>query len=232
MLKSRSVSLVLISLTCLAFSVNAQESPNGVAGTRVAQAAEARVLSAITVPTAGPWQEFLFGVTGSTATGCLSGGCAGPGANSVFADDPPWTFNAPAGGAVITVTDAFLAGDRFEIFDGGISLGTTSTVPTGPACGGDPDPCYANPAMSHGVFYVGPGARSLTIKAVNSPFGAGAAYFKIETAAPDHYLCYDVKASQSFRRRKVAVTDQFGQGTYWVIRPRVLCVPAVKKHLD
>lgn len=227
-----------VALVCLVVfstqSINAQDA-NGIKGKRGAPLARDVAADPVTVPTAGPWQEFLFFGPGSSAVGCLSGGCAGPGMNAVFAGDPPWTFTAGAGGAIISVTDAFLKGDRFEIFDGASSLGVTSVPAATGACGPDPDPCFADPGVSTGVFWVGPGAHSITIKAIASPFGSGAAYFKVEpgmTHTLDHYLCYDVKPEKGFRQRKVDVKDQFGGQTYVVIAPRLLCVPATKRHLD
>ncbi len=226
-------SLTFVCLVVLStLSINAQQ--NGIRGTRGTPPQRDTAFDPVTVPTAGPWQEFLFGGAGSFATGCLAGGCAGPGVNAVFAGDPPWTFTAPAGGATVSVTDAFLRGDRFEVFDFGTSIGVTSAPATSGDCGPDPDPCFADPLVSKGTFTVGPGPHSLTIKAVASPFGAGAAYFKVEPAKNqlDHYLCYEVKPSKEFRKRKVDVRDQFGGQTYVVIAPRMLCVPATKRHLD
>src|SRR5687768_2598482 len=86
----------------LFLTLSSHAQSNGVSGTRGAPPQRDTAFDPVTVPTAGPWQEFLFGGTGSFATGCLAGGCAGPGANSVFAGDPPWTFTAGAGGATIT----------------------------------------------------------------------------------------------------------------------------------
>jgi len=227
---SSLASLTFLALVALSTQpLNAQQSANGLSAAREVGVA-ARALSAVTVPTAGPWQEFQFGGTGSFAFAC--GGCApSSGGNSVFAGSPPWTFNAPAEGALLTVTDAFLDGDVFEIFDNNASIGVTSTPATTGSCGDDPDPCLLDPQVSHGVFWVAPGAHSLTIKAIASPFGGGAAYFKLDSPQADHYLCYDVKGRLP-RRRKVEVSDQFGKGVYWVLRPRLLCVPAKKKHLD
>ena len=192
------------------------------------------------VPVGGPWIEFAFMQTGSTATGCSPADPAGPGCgpssagNSVFGGAPPWTFNAPAGGAVITVTDAFLRGDQFDVFDGGTLIGTTSVPVTSGDCGSDPDVCVADAQVSHGAFNVGPGPHSIKIVAKASPFGAGAAYFRIDPAPPqmDHYLCYDVRPTQRFRQRRVTIRNQFEKQDYIVIGPRLLCVPSTKKLLQ
>jgi hypothetical protein len=84
----------------------------------------------------GVFQEFAFSTAGTPATGCDPADPAGPfcipsgGTPTSFLTAPPWIFVAPLQGAVLIVTDAFDAGDRFQIFDFGISLGLTS-VPVG-----------------------------------------------------------------------------------------------------
>src|SRR6266508_3953532 len=92
----------------------------------------APIAGATPVPVGGLWQEFHFAGTGSFATAC--GSCVPSSAgNSQFAPAPPWTFNL-GGPGTLTVTDAFVRGDVFEAFDFGVSLGTTSAVPTDAGC--------------------------------------------------------------------------------------------------
>jgi hypothetical protein len=132
------------------------------------------------VPIDGPWQEFSFFGVEVPATECTVGMCQPSSAgNSVFAPAPPWTFVAGRTGVKLTVTDAFLIGDRFEVFDSGVSLGQTSSVPVGGDCGSDPVPCLAS--ASSATFPLGAGSHSITITAIASPFGGGAAYFRITT---------------------------------------------------
>src|SRR5215510_8961171 len=75
--------------------------------------------------------QFAFSDPGVQATGCDPADPAGPfcissgGTPTQFAPAGPWTFSSPAA-VLLTVTDAFSAGDQFEIFDFGISLGLTS----------------------------------------------------------------------------------------------------------
>jgi hypothetical protein len=134
--------------------------------------------SAADVLVGGPWQEFRFFGVGVAATECTATTCVPSSAgNSMFAPDPPWTFTAGKRGAKLTVTDAFDLGDRFEAFDSGVSLGETSPVPLGGACGSDPVPCLAS--ASNATFALGAGAHSVTITPTASPFGGGAAYFRI-----------------------------------------------------
>jgi PEP-CTERM motif len=135
--------------------------------------------------TIGDWYEFSFMGPGIPAAGCFPADPAGPfcapssGTPTTFLDAPPWTFAAPAEGASLTVTDAFQSGDRFEIFDFGLSIGLTSL--TGGLlvdCGDDPVPCLANPFMSHGFFVLGPGNHSITIIPIAGE--TGGAYFRVD----------------------------------------------------
>ena len=136
------------------------------------------------------WTQFAFTTIGAPITGCAPADPAGPGCvassagNSQFGDAPPWTFTA-AGPVTLTVVDCFLIGDRFEIFDGGTSMGFTSVPGAGPSAGSDPANCFFNPAISAGTFPLGPGSHSITIGLTASPFTAGAAYFRVDSdAAP------------------------------------------------
>lgn len=126
----------------------------------------------------GNWYEFGFTGPGSQGTACTFcvPSIAG---NSQFAPNPPWTFTLSQGGS-ITVTDAFLLGDAFNVFDFGVLIGSTPSVSVGGDCGSNPVPCFLNPNVSHGVFSLSLGPHSITIIARNSPFGAGAAYFRVD----------------------------------------------------
>jgi hypothetical protein len=112
-----AIAAGLLMMLCLAFStINAQETQNGME-TRTPRKISDPVAGPSLmgpVPTSGPWIEFSFFATGSAARGCSPADAGGPGCgpssggNSVFGSLPPWTFTAPAGGANLTVTDAFL----------------------------------------------------------------------------------------------------------------------------
>jgi len=236
---------LLTMLWLMAFptqTINAQETQNGMESRTPRKMTERMAAASLMgpVPVNGPWIEFGFTGTGSTATGCSPADPGGPscapssGGNSVFGGTPPWTFTAPSGGATITVTDAFLRGDQFEVFDGGVSIGITSVPVTTGSCGDNPDPCLIDPQVSHGVFTVGSGPHSITIKAKASPFGAGAAYFKIDALPEkfDHWVCYDIKPAGKFKQRKVVIRNQFEKQEYVVISPRLICVPSTKRLLD
>src|SRR5262249_25725659 len=98
-------------------------------------------------------------------------------------DAPPWLFTAPSFGALLTVTDAFTAGDRFDVLDFNVSLGLTS-APSGSAnCGDDPVPCLSTGGVSSRVYLLGAGSHSITIVPSLSPDGGGAGYLEVSAAA-------------------------------------------------
>jgi PEP-CTERM motif-containing protein len=140
------------------------------------------VLSLATPALAGPiavdnYYEFGFDDLGTLATGCDPADPAGAfcssssGTPTTFLDAPAWTFTSGATGSTLTVTDAFVSGDRFQIFDFGVSIGFTSASGTGVDCGDDPVPCLADPNISHGAFGFASGAHSITIGVAEGGFG-------------------------------------------------------------
>ncbi len=135
------------------------------------------------------FHQFSFTNAGVLARGCDPADPLGPfcipssGTPTQFAPAPPWTFSSPAA-VLLTVTDAFEVGERFEVFDFGVSLGLTSAPGVSGDCGDDPIPCLANPSISSRVFSLVAGNHSITIVPVLSPFGGGSAYFRA-TAVPE-----------------------------------------------
>ncbi len=202
------------------------------------------------IPVGGTWIEFIFTQTGSFATGCYPAdptaqwSCiASSAGNSVFGDTPPWTFTAPPQGATLTVTDAFNYGEVFEIFDFGVSLGPTSNVPASTGgCGDDPDVCLVDPLSSHGVFALKTGPHEITIKVIATASGSGAAYFRVDQgeARADHFVCYKVSVERDKKHRKdksseklqVLINNQFGEQTFTVGDPELLCVPSTKEVIE
>ena len=61
----------------------------------------------------------------------------------------PFTFSWPTP-VQLYVTDAFVKGDRFEVYDNDILIGTTPTVDTAPPTTDDPDTAFADPTYSSG----------------------------------------------------------------------------------
>ena len=129
------------------------------------------------------WQEFQFLQAGTQAFACNALCVPSFGANSQYAPNPPWTFTLLGVGS-ITVTDAFNRGDSFDIYDFGVLIGSTPTVPQFDTCGTNPVPCSMDPAVSHGVFSLSVGPHSITIFARDSG-GAGAAYFRVDDTIPE-----------------------------------------------
>ena len=103
--------------------------------------------------------------------------------NQVFLDPPPWTLDLAAP-AVLKITDAFLKGDSFAVYDFSILKLTTPSVDllqyNGSDCGTDPEYCYGAAGVSYGTFDLAAGPHSLTIQVADSPYNQGAAYFRID----------------------------------------------------
>jgi len=126
------------------------------------------------------WFEFYFGQEGSWAAGCAGMACVESGAgNSVFLDEPAWTFQS-ASSAVLKITDAFLKGDSFNVYDSGALILEMPTVLALGACGDNPDQCYGTDGISYDSIILPAGDHSLTIQVAQSPSYAGAAYFRID----------------------------------------------------
>jgi hypothetical protein len=133
----------------------------------------------------GTWHEFLFGLAGTPVTACL-GGCV-PTINPVAVQDaPPWTF---AGPAIITVLDLFAHGDRFQLFDNAVSIGSTSVVVNDGlnTCDNNIGCGVTDARYSRLVVAVGAGAHSLTISVIQNALGTqgGAAVFQASAAIPE-----------------------------------------------
>lgn len=117
--------------------------------------------TAITVDSG--WVPFSFGAVGSGASG------------------QPFTFSS-AGTTTLTVTDAFLSGDRFEVFNFASSLGLTSApTSSGVDIFSNPDGALLDPQWSSGSWVLGAGSYSITITTVASPFGGGGAYLRVDS---------------------------------------------------
>lgn len=136
----------------------------------------------------GGWQEFFFAGVGSGANG------------------NPYTFTATQT-VVLKVTDAFNAGDRFEVFLGGLSAGQTS-VPTalGDNIGNDYDGAFADARWSSGSWVLAPGNYSMELYTTVSPFASGRAAFRVDNAIPEPstyaFVLSGLAAAFAIRRRK------------------------------
>jgi hypothetical protein len=76
--------------------------------------------------------------------------------------------------ALLQVTDAGFAGDRFEVIANGVRLGFTSAATAGDTDAGlDYDATFASPDWSHGSWLLAAGTYTITGIASESAFGAG-----------------------------------------------------------
>jgi hypothetical protein len=65
--------------------------------------------------------------------------------------------------AILSIVDGFLAGDQYEVFANGSSLGTTSVPGTGPNTGMNFDAALADGIHSMGSFILGPGSYLISL---------------------------------------------------------------------
>src|SRR3954471_7714843 len=87
----------------------------------------------------GIWNNYSFTQAGALARGCypldpLGLICDPPGATSVLLAEPPWTFTATRP-VILSVTDGYLSGDAFDVYDFGVLIGSTPFVTPGNFCG-------------------------------------------------------------------------------------------------
>ncbi len=101
-----------------------------------------------TLPTDGSWTPFSW--------------TDGPG---VFNSEGPFTFSVTSAG-YLDVTDAFIAGDQFEVYDFDSMIGTTSYPQSDTDATEDPDVAFADPRWSSGSFQLGPGEHSITVRVI------------------------------------------------------------------
>jgi hypothetical protein len=129
------------------------------------------------------WYEFAFTTVGVDATNG-TGTVPSSGGNSQYAPDAPWTFTFGAP-TFLTVVDAFLEGDAFNVFDFGSSIGATSAVAKTGNNSGTSDPVVALtiPELSRGYFYLPAGSHSITIQPYQV-VSTGAAYFMVSHSCP------------------------------------------------
>ena len=142
------------------------------------------------------WYEFGFSAIGVDATDG-SGTTPSSAGNSQDAPAPPWTFSSLVP-TYLTVVDAFLEGDAFNVFNFGVGIGATTAVANTGNNSGTSDPVVALtiPELSQGTFFLPAGNHSLTMQPyqIVSP---GAAFFQVSPAclrvrlpSPVHCCCW------------------------------------------
>ena len=94
----------------------------------------------------------------------------------------PFKF-ATASGACVSVTDAFLKGDQFEVLDNETLLGTTSPpISDDGIKERDPDLAFEDPTWSSGTFTVGAGSHSIDVQLTGSlAAGPTAAFLRVDS---------------------------------------------------
>ena len=120
------------------------------------------------------WYGFCFGGAGSAITaGCQNSGVGVISNTITFTTAGPVDFN---------ITDAFNAGDSFDVYVGGVLMMSTPSVPSSSCSDSDPNLAFANPCYSHGSLLLGPGSYNIDVFVRDSPFGSGGAYLEVVTA--------------------------------------------------
>ncbi|MGE5297143.1 MAG: hypothetical protein ACM3VT_20150 [Solirubrobacterales bacterium] len=136
---------------------------------------------AVEVTVGGGWYEFYWGVD-------ESGNETGDPWNA----EGPFTFTADAW-TVLKVTDVFVPGDQFEVYNGGIYIGTTSVPVWDPCLYTDSyDYASSNPPWSSGTLTLAPGSYSLTLFACIDPYGWGAGGLRVDVSESPVYTNYEV----------------------------------------
>ncbi len=94
--------------------------------------------------------------------------------------------------SIIQLTACFCPGNVFQVFDNGTPIILTDNcnwpVPISPNCTGpnrvtDPLTCSNSPNFCNGAAILEPGYHNISVGVLNSPWGAGAAYVRVDTAA-------------------------------------------------
>jgi hypothetical protein len=93
-----------------------------------------------------------------------------------------WTFTS-AVPISLKITDAYVLGDRFRIFDFGAQIGTTSVPAASGPSTDDFATAFAGGVYSSGTFFLAPGSHSITINTISGlDSGAGGIRADVSTA--------------------------------------------------
>lgn len=143
----------------------------------VALVAFAPSAHATTITVDGGWYGFCFGAAGSPATaGCKNLAIGVAGNPMEFTALTPVEFR---------ITDAFQAGDQFDVWVNSVFQLTTPYVPqTNPGLS-SPLAAFLDPNYSHASLFLAPGSYSIEVFSAASPYGSGGAYVEAVSAVPE-----------------------------------------------
>jgi hypothetical protein len=98
-----------------------------------------------------------------------------------WSNNDPFTYSSE-GVTSLYVTDAYVPGDVFEVYDNEKLVGTTSAVSGASAILTDPVAAYQNPAYSHACFNIPEGRHAIDIKTIVGATGysSGAGYLMVQ----------------------------------------------------
>jgi len=113
------------------------------------------------------------------------------GIGGFFAED--WTYT---GAATLVVTDLYVPGDEYNIYDNGILIGSSNAVPdwstfesdpyASPPWTDDPETAYNDAEyFSHFGYDLGAGPHDITIQATNLPSGFPDSTVTLEVITPE-----------------------------------------------
>jgi hypothetical protein len=137
----------------------------------------------------------------------------------------PWTFECRTSHCKFIITDLFVISDQYEVYDNGVLVATTPSVPDwddlgfgDPGVGGpfppwtaDPDVAFASGLYSSAVIYFATGAHSIEIRDIHippttingAPFGDGTVAFRVTVPEPGTLALLGLAlAGLGFSRRK------------------------------
>lgn len=92
--------------------------------------------------------------------------------------------------SILQLTGCFCSGNQFQVFDNGVPVTLTDncdlTTLDNPNCDERttvPEDCATNAIFCNGVALLEPGWHNISVGVLLSPWGAGAAYIRVDTAA-------------------------------------------------
>jgi hypothetical protein len=94
--------------------------------------------------------------------------------------DGPFTFTSTTA-VTVKVTDDFLTGDQFRIFDNSILIGETPIVTKDSGGEIGPDAAFDDPLYSSGSFLLESGAHSISILPIGDSYTSGRGYIRVDT---------------------------------------------------